>query len=168
MQKIIRVAAGSTKYAIVRIPFGWHQAPGLVQHLVARVLSAIEPEPTLIIQYLDDLLFVDANYACVKTTAQKAAHLLTVVGYIISPKSVLDPVQDLSWMGKRLNLLDPRIAPSHSVLADVVAPWIKFSLKPYHYKSLGRLLGRIVWMGRPGNISRPFLAGARSWLNKGP
>ena len=41
MAGAVRVAAVGTTYALVRVPFGWHQAPGLVQHLIAAVLSEL-------------------------------------------------------------------------------------------------------------------------------
>ena len=54
----IRVAAGTDRYAIVRVPFCWHQAPKLAQHLVDRVLSSLAPTAVLIIQHLDEILFL--------------------------------------------------------------------------------------------------------------
>ena len=54
----VRVAAAGTTYALVCVPFGWHQAPGLVQHLIAAVLSELPHTQVVIVQYLDDILFV--------------------------------------------------------------------------------------------------------------
>ena len=90
----------------------------------------------MIIQYLDNLLFIGSNFQVVQQTTIRAAQVLGDAGYIFSPKSILTPVQSLSWMGKCLNPLGPTIAPSPSVVADLVARWLKFSLRPYHYKNL--------------------------------
>ena len=38
LQQVVRIGAGSHKYAIFRVRFGWHEAPGLVQHLIATLL----------------------------------------------------------------------------------------------------------------------------------
>ena len=54
----VRVAAAGTTYALVRVSFGWHQAPGLVQHLIVAILSQLRDTQVVIIQYLDDILFV--------------------------------------------------------------------------------------------------------------
>ena len=54
----IRVPAGTGPCAIAIVLFGWHQAPGLVGHLIDRVLSSLPPTTVVITQYLDDILFV--------------------------------------------------------------------------------------------------------------
>ena len=54
----VRIGAGGDRYCIVRVPFGWHQAPGLVQHLISRVLATVPSDTVVVIQYLDDILFV--------------------------------------------------------------------------------------------------------------
>ena len=40
---------------MVRVPFGWHQAPGLVQHLIATVIAHVDPAGVVVLQYLDDI-----------------------------------------------------------------------------------------------------------------
>ena len=41
MAGAVRVAAAGTTYSVVSVPFGWHQAPGLLQHLIGAVLSEL-------------------------------------------------------------------------------------------------------------------------------
>ena len=117
------MAAGSDRYAIVRVPFGWHQAPGLVQHLIDRVPSSLPPTAVLILQYLDDILFV-GPHRDVQDMACRAATALEQAGYIISPKSELEPTKLITWMGKRVNLNSARIEPSTPFVADVVSKWL--------------------------------------------
>ena len=124
----IRVAAGTNRYAIVRVPFGWHQAPGLVQHLIDRVLSSLPPTAVLVIQYLDDILVVGPRLD-VQDMARRAAAALEQAGYIISPKSELEPTKLITWMGKRVNLNSACIAPSTPFVADVVSKWLLLALK---------------------------------------
>ena len=164
----IHVAAGVDHYAIIRVPFGWHQALGLVQHRIARVLDSIDSESTVIVQYLDDLLFVGRHKVTMGAVAHRAAATLEREGYLISPKSQLDPVQNVSWMGKQICLPAPRIAPSIPFVADVVAKWLKLAVRPYNYKNLRRLSGKLVWLGRPRSLAGSFLAGPHAWLNSGP
>ena len=61
MAGAVRVAAAGTTYALVRVPFGWHQARGLVQHLIAAVLSELPDTQVVIVQYLDDILLVGSD-----------------------------------------------------------------------------------------------------------
>ena len=53
MAGVVRVAAAGTTCALVRVPFGWHQAPGLVQQLIAAVLSELPDTQVVIVQYLE-------------------------------------------------------------------------------------------------------------------
>ena len=144
------------------------RAPGLVQHLIARVLAAVDRESILIIHYLDDILLLGHDKALLRVVTQRAADTLTRTGYLISPKSICDPTQELPWMGKLLDLRAPRTAPLVGYVADVVARWVRLVLRPYHHKSLRRLLGNIVWLGRPAACIGSFLAGPRAWLNHDP
>ena len=100
--------------------------------------------------------------------ARRAAAALEHVGYIISVKSELEPTKLITWMGKRVNLNSARIEPSTPFVADVVSKWLLLALKPYHYTSLRRLLGKIMWLGKPAASVGSFLAGPWSWLNQGP
>ena len=113
----------------------------------------------LIIQYLGNILFVGPR-PDVQDMACRAAAALEQAGYIISPKSELEPTRVITWMGKRVHFSPARIGPSTPFVADVVSKWLLLALKPYHYKSLRRLLGKIVWLGRPTASVGSFLAGS--------
>ena len=122
----------------------------------------------VVVQYLDDILFVGHDPGEVAAVTDSAAHLLRRAGFIISEKSVFSPQRSLRWMGKDVDLRGRRVAPAASAVAAVVAAWVRLALKPYTYVALRRLLGKIGWLGRPGNLGGCFLAGARSWLRWGP
>ena len=57
MAGAVRVAAASTTYVLVRVPFGWHQAPSLVQHVIGAILFELLDTPVVAVQYLDNMLF---------------------------------------------------------------------------------------------------------------
>ena len=164
----IRVAAQGRTYAFLRVPFGWHQAPGLVQALISDLLGDLGRGGVVVVQYLDDILFVGHDPGEVAAVTDSAAHLLRRAGFIISEKSVFTPQRSLRWMGKDVDLSGRRVTPAASAVAAVVAAWVRLALKPYTYVALRRLLGKLGWLGRPGNLGGCFLAGARSWLRWGP
>ena len=122
----------------------------------------------MVVQYLDDILFVGHDPGEVAAVTDSAAHLLRRAGFIISEKSVFTPQRSLRWMGKDVDLRGRRVAPAASAVAAVVAAWVRLALKPYTYVALRRLLGKLGWLGRPGNLGGCFLAGAQSWLRWGP
>ena len=122
----------------------------------------------MVVEYPDDVLFVGHDPREVAAVTDSAAHLLRRAGFIISEKSVFTPQRSLRWMGKDVDLRGRRVAPAASAVAAVVAAWVRLALKPYTYVALRRLLGKLGWLGRPGNLGGCFLAGARSWLRWGP
>ena len=99
---------------------------------------------------------------------RRAVAALEQAGYINSPKSELEPTKLITWMGRRENLNSARIEPSTPFMAVVVSKWFFLALKAYHYKSLRRLLGKIVWLCMPAASVGSFLAGPWLWLNQGP
>ena len=99
---------------------------------------------------------------------ENAAYALRQAGFLVSDKSELDPQRNVTWMGKQLDLSRGRIAPLPSTVAAAVLAWVRLTVRPYTYVLLHRLLGKVVWLDRPGNMARPFMAMARSWLRWGP
>ena len=122
----------------------------------------------VVVQYLDDVLFVGHDPGEVATVTDSAARLLRQAGFLISEKSVFTPQRSLRWMGKDVDLAGCRVAPAASAVAAVVAAWVKLALRPYTYVALRRLLGKIGWLGRPGNLGGCFLAGAPVLAALGP
>ena len=89
-------------------------------------------------------------------------------GFLISPKSVLSPVQSTSWMGKQIDLLGPKISPRPSALVELLTRSARLAVCPYNQKYFRKFLGKPGLVGRPRILVGWFLAGPRMWLNKGP
>ena len=82
----VRVAGqwpSGTTYALVRVPFSWHQALGLVQHLIAAVLSELPDTQVVIVQYLDDILFVGRDRQVSTRVARDTAAQLARKGFLV-------------------------------------------------------------------------------------
>ena len=96
----IRVAAGNRTYTLLRVPFGWHRAPCLVQALIADLLRDLDPDGVVAVQYLDDMLFIGRDRAQVAAVAEDAAYTVRRAGFLVSVKSELEPQRRIAWMGK--------------------------------------------------------------------
>ena len=149
--------------------FGWHQAPGLVQGLISDLLGDLGRGGLVVVQYLDDVLFVGHDPGEVAAVTDSAAHLLRRAGFIISEKSVFTPQRSLRWTGKDVDLRGRRVAPAASAVAAVVAAWVRLALKPYTYVALRRLLGSLggwggqgTWGGAFWRVPGPGCAGAHA------
>ena len=128
MAGAVRVAAAGTTYAVVCVLFGWHQAPGLVQHLIAALVSNLPDAQVVVVQYLDDILFVGRNRLLTTQMAGDTAAHPARKGFPVIPKSVLEATQSLTWMGQQLSVATPRVAHKPEGLADIVGRWVAFSM----------------------------------------
>ena len=103
LTRAIREGVGDRSFAIVRVPFAWHQAPGLVQHLIATVIAHVDPEGVVVVQYLDDILVVGKQKQEVHKVTHDVTSALSTAGFMIGAKSILTPVAEVTWMGKTMN-----------------------------------------------------------------
>ena len=108
----MRVGVGDRSFAIVRVPFGWHQAPGLVQHLIATVIAHVDPGGVVVVQYLDDILMVGKQKQEVHKVTHNVTSALSTAGFLIGAKSILTPVAEVTWTGKTVNAHAGRIQTS--------------------------------------------------------
>ena len=122
----------------------------------------------MVLQYLDDILVVGKQKQEVHKVTHDVTSALSKAGFLIGAKSILTPVAELTWMGKTVNTEAGRIQPIPLAVADCVARWIHLAVAPLTQVSRRRLLGRLVWLGRPGNTSAAVWIGARAWLHFGP
>ena len=139
-----------------------------MQHLFATVIAHVDPKGVVVVQYPDDILVVGKQKQEVRKVTHDVTSALSKAGFLIGVKSIPTPVAEVTWMGKTLNAQVGRIQPRPVAVADCVTRWIRLAVAPLTQVSLRRLLGRPVWLGRPGNKAAAFWNGARAWLHFGP
>ena len=122
----------------------------------------------MVVQYLDDILMVGKQKQEVHKVTHDVTRALSKAGFLIGAKCILTPVAEVTWMGKTVNTQASRIQPRPIAVADCVTRWIRLAMVPLTQVSLRRLLGRLVWLGRPGHTATAFWSGARAWLHFGP
>ena len=120
------------------------------------------------VQYLDDILFLGRDKQEVARVTGRVASQLVQEGYLISPKSWTEPVEDVTWMAKHMSAAVGRSAPQPTAIADCVARWVGLVTHPCTRNAVRRILGRLVWLGRPRNTASPFWAGTQAWVHQGP
>ena len=86
MARAVCLAAAGTTYALVRVPFAWHQARGLLQHLISAMLSELLDTQVVIVQYLDDILFVGPDRLITTQVARDTVAHLARKAFVVSPK----------------------------------------------------------------------------------
>ena len=152
-----------TSFPVVQVPFDWHHAPGLVQHLVASATAKVSTGTVVVVLYLNDILFLGRG-------KQEVAHVTgrSEQGYHISLKSQAEPVEDVTWIGIDVSAAAGRIASRPTAIADCFTRWVRLATKLCTRNAVRRVPGRLVWLGRPGNTASPLRAGMRVWVHKGP
>ena len=85
----------------------------------------------------------------VKEAGRRLWTLLEGDGWLCSPKSQLEPMTVIDWMGKELDGQSWSMQSSAGYVAGMVNMWIKLATLGYCQKTLRRLLGKLAWADRP-------------------
>ena len=89
--------------------------------------------------------------------------ILAANGLVISPKSRLQPCQQVLWLGKHFDLLHRVVRNTPALLGRLVALAVLSGLSPVHPKSALRLAGHALWAFRPHRGATLFLRGWYTW-----
>ena len=87
----IRVGVGGRVYALQSLPFGWKHSPSMAQAILAAFLVEYFPGSVVVIQYADDVLVAGKHSSSVRQQALRTKADLEKAGWVVSPKSSLDP-----------------------------------------------------------------------------
>ena len=159
-----RSAPGAPPVALSRLPFGWKYSPYLCQTSLARILGGVLPPEILLVHYLDDFVLVFTDREVLREAGRSAVRALIEAGFLISPKSVLDPVPVASFLGKELALQVRQIKSHEQALLQLWAGWLRLAVGTGNDRHLQSFLGLLNWHVRPRGFGCPFAAGAYCWL----
>jgi hypothetical protein len=169
----IRVGTPLHTYALLCLPFGWTHAPGIAQRVVHRHLSPV-PRPlslsphSHIAQYLDDMSFFGSSPQTLRPLVHASVQSLRSAGFLISPKSILEPQPSTTFIGKHISPALGTIANLPAYYAGVILQWLSLATGPYTRRKASRLLGKLIWLAQPRRRILPFLAGPYATLRYGP
>ena len=141
------------------LPFGWKYSPLLCQRVLEGLVADAGLLGVLVLIYLDDVLVVGRGRARVREQTARAAEALRRAGAVVSPKSTLEPVQRLVWLGKDIDLQGGEVRTAGNAWEALFAHWLRLSVGPCRVKRLQQFLGRAQWICRPGSGHSPHLSG---------
>ena len=150
-----------------RLPFGRKYSPYFCQLALARVLQGVLPSGVLLVHYLDDFLLVYTEEGVLREAGRAVVRALVEAGFLIRPKSVLDPVQLVSFSGKALNLALQTVACHTKALLQLWVGWMRLALGDGGGQHLRSYLCLLNWHVRPRGLGGPFGTGAWCWLRWG-
>ena len=95
--KAFRLKLGDKNGSLMLNPesFGWKFSPVSCQRILQHFLLHLEKGTTLILHYLDDFCFIGANEEEVRRVTKEWVCMLREQGFVLSPKSVLEPAKEI-------------------------------------------------------------------------
>ena len=124
--------------------------------LIERVL----PPDILLVHYLDDFLLVHHDKGYLRDNTGNTLIAPGREGFIVSPKTVLEPATQLVFPGKWLDLLE-RMVWSHGVAhLQMFVAWLRLAVWRSQKRLMRSFLGYLHWHVRPRGVACPFAAGA--------
>ena len=147
-----------------RLPFGWKYSAYICQQALARLVEQALPPDILLVHYLDDFLLVHHD-----TGRQHVGGAVVGLerggGFIVNPKSVLEPSTTLVFLGKWLDLLERMVWLHEVAHLQMFVAWLRLALWRSQKRLVQSFLGFIHWQVCPRGLVCPFAAGAYCWLN---
>ena len=110
------------------MPFGLSEAPYLFSKLMECVVTNLRVKFNLIIMfYLDDIIILDHSLESCKKAVKLAIEFITSLGLTINfDKSVVSPVQVITFLGVKLDLINKTIAPSEENANKCILKTVNF------------------------------------------
>ena len=155
-------------YRMRRMPFGWKFSPPLCPLALQKVVEGIVPPHMIIFYYLDDFLLMGGCPAELKEVTQRVMDALKAAGFLVSPKSVLEPTTRILFLGKHIDTQTRHICSHPRAYLKMFAQWLRLATAAHpHTPHLNRVLGFIQWHVRPRRGMGSFLARAYCWQRSG-
>ena len=82
----------------------------------------------LLVHYVDDFLLVYTEEGVLQDASYVDVRALVQAGFLISPKSVLDPLHLVSFLGKALNLASRTVACHTHTRLQLWVGWMRLAL----------------------------------------
>ena len=164
-----RVLAGTGGVLSFRcLPFGWKYSPILCQKVLERFKEEIGLVGVFVLIHIDDVLIVGREKARVREQARCAVEALCDAGGVISPKSTLEPVTRLVWLGKEVDVDvgEGNVRTVGNTWEALLAHWLHLSVGNCSMRCLQQFLGRAQWLCWPRFGHCPHLSGV--WADVAP
>ena len=160
------VREGQLRWPFTRLPFGWKYSPAVCQRLVAGIVArALRGTRVDWDVYLDDILITAPRPWDARQGAQRVAAALQSAGFMISPKSELEPATCITFLGKRLDSVRRSISNRVEMLEATLPMWLKgVGTGRMPPREMACFLGRLQWLFLPLGVASPFLVGAYTAL----
>lgn len=170
----VRIGTPRHTYTLLCLPFGWTHAPAIAQRVIhhhlsqSRIFQPLIHDSAHTIQYLDDIALLASSQTILKAHIEATSTCLQQAGFLLSPKSLLEPQPATTFIGKLVNPSLGTICTLPAYYAGVMLQWLSLATGHYTTRKASRLLGKLIWLAQPRRRILPFLAGPYAALRHGP
>ena len=153
-----RVSVDGLLHSFDCLPVGWTHSPAISQAVMVRLVQDAGVEGVLVLVYLDDVFVIGYGRRWVSMQASVVASRLREEGAIVRPKSTLEAVTGLAWIGKFFDFQEATVSTARGNWHALMARWWQVAVGPCTRRRLLRFLGRLLWFVRPNWGVLPFVA----------
>ena len=139
------------------MPFRRKFSPLLCPLALQKVIEGIVPPHMIIFHYLDNFLLLGGCPRELKEVTRRMVEALHVAGFLVSPKSVLDPTTRILFLGKHIDTQARCIWSHPRAILQMYAQWLRLVIAAHpHPRHLNKILGFIQWHVRPHSGGGPW------------
>ena len=137
-------------FCMSRMPFGWKHSPLFCHTALGRIVCPLVPEGCILFHYLDDFFILGPDPVRLRVVTARMVRALEEVGFIVSGKTTLDPVTEIFFLGKYINLGVRTIRSHPRAFLQMFNIWHRLATRSRpSSRLLSKALGFIHWHFRP-------------------
>ena len=145
-RKYLRFKWAGQLWQFKALPNGLTSAPRLFTKVLKPILASLRHSGHLVLAYLDDTIIIGKSRTATQKAVRATVEIFSKLGFIIHPdKSVLDPTQDIEFLGYKLNTVSMKITLPENKITDIKEACIDlFHDKKPSIRKVARVIGKII------------------------
>ncbi|KAA6370257.1 MAG: putative reverse transcriptase, partial [Streblomastix strix] len=151
LQQFLAFAFNHQTYTYIEMPFGLKTAPFIFHKHLHPAIQIIRKEGIRVIVYFDDILILCQDPTLLHQQTNKVIQILENLGWIISPKLVLIPMQEIKYFGWMWNFKDLTIRMIEERRRNMINKLLKWNRRStrrqiVHTRELAKIIGKLVFL----------------------
>ena len=128
------------------LPNGLSSAPRLFTKLLKPAFANLREQGHIVIGYLDDTLIIGKTAAETRAAVTATTQMLSDLGFIVHPeKSVLDPSQDITFLGFKMNTTNMEVRLPKEKQDDIIQSCTELLTKKNPtIRNVAKVIGQLV------------------------
>ena len=117
---------------------------------------------------MDDFIVLGVDKVQVSVVTESVVDMDKGKGFLVSPKSKLEPTHELTWLRKSFDLVKGHVGNTDGGMLVGLAKWLILATSYCTRKRIQSAVGKFRWLARPHEYISPLLAGPCAHTLRGP